>query len=88
LRFSFFFSFFISFSLFRVSKWTVSTIDVFCLLSIFYLFFDAQSPMEVSVSRLHRSLTMQYNRYEQTAIRCHIWPFFFFIVKRAIELII
>ena len=42
------------FSTFRVSKWTVSTINVACLLSIFYLFFGAQSPVEVSASRLQK----------------------------------
>jgi hypothetical protein len=60
--------------MFRVSKWTVSSTDVVCLLSIFYLFFGALSPMEVSVSRLQKSLTTQYNRYEQTVTRGHVWP--------------
>lgn len=73
---SFFFSSF-PFSLFRLSKWMVSTIDVFCLLSIFYLFFRAPSPMEKPVSCLQKSLTMQCNMCGQTPVYCRIWlPFF------------
>jgi hypothetical protein len=45
---------------FRVSKWMVSTTDVVCLLSIFYLFFRAPSPTQKSVSRLLKSLTIGF----------------------------
>jgi hypothetical protein len=53
----------------------VSTIDVFCLLSIFYLFFRSPSPMDVSASRLQKILVMQYDRYGQTHDFRHTWPY-------------